>query len=273
MYKVLLSVCLNPVNFNTMNFENEIAEHYTNGHEKYLRNISVDCIIFGFHQNELKVLLLHAKYAGQWALPGGFVLKDEHMDSAAERILKQRTGLNNIYMQQFFVFSKPERSTKEINQQFLKNVGIQMEESWMFERFLTVGYSALVDFSKVKPVADVYSAACEWHNINALPELILDHREILDKALQNLQLNLNYHPIGYNLLPEKFTMPELQKLYETILNKELDRRNFQRKIVGTKILIKLDEIKKGVAHKAPNYYKFDLKNYKKALKSGMGFEL
>ncbi len=256
-----------------MSFEKEITDHYSKGHEKYLRNISVDCIIFGFHENELKVLLLHAKYAGLWALPGGFILKEEHMDSAAERILKERTGLNNIYMQQFYVFSKPERSTKKINQQFLKNVHIDLKESWMFDRFVTVGYTALVDFTKVKPVPDVFSAACEWFNIHSLPEMLLDHREILDTALQNLQATLNYHPIGYNLLPEKFTMPELQKLYETILDRTLDRRNFQRKIIATKILKKLEERKTGVAHKAPNYYKFDLKHYKKALKGGMGFEL
>ena len=222
--------------------------------------------------NELKVLL-QARYAGMWALPGGFILKDEHMDVAANRILKNRTGLDDIYLQQFHVFSEPKRSTKEINKQFLKNVGVEMKESWMFERFITVGYTALVDFSKVQPVPDTFSAACEWHNIHALPEMILDHRGILNTALQQLQTNLNYHPVGYNLLPEKFTMPELQKLYETILDRKLDRRNFQRKIAGTKVLKKLDEIKKGVAHKAPNYYKFDLKNYKKALKGGMGFQL
>ena len=256
-----------------MSFGKEITTHFSKGHELYLRNISVDCVIFGFHENELKILLLQAKYASVWALPGGFILKDEHMDESAKRILKNRTGLDNIYMQQFHVFSKPKRSTKEINRQFLKNVGIEMKESWMFERFLTVGYTALVDFSKAQLVPDIFSVACDWFNIHSLPEMILDHREILDTALQQMQANINYHPIGCNLLPEKFTMPELQKLHETILDRKLDRRNFQRKIVATKILKKLEEIKKGVAHKAPNYYKFDLKNYKKALKGGMGFQL
>ena len=132
-----------------MSFEKDITNHYSKGHEIYLRNVSVDCVIFGFHENELKVLLLQAKYAGMWALPGGFILKDEHMDVAANRILKNRTGLDDIYLQQFHVFSEPKRSTKEINKQFLKNVGVEMKESWMFERFITVGYTALVDFSKV----------------------------------------------------------------------------------------------------------------------------
>lgn len=256
-----------------MNFEQQVAAHFKDGHEIYLRNISVDCVIFGFHENELKVLLLKAKYAGIWALPGGFILKEEHMDDSARRILKHRTGLDDIYMQQFHVFSRPDRTTRAINEQFLKNVGVVMKDSWMFERFVTVGYTALVNFSKAVLVPDVISSACEWFNVHSLPELILDHQEILRTALQQMQADLNYHPIGYNLLPAKFTMPELQKLYETILDRKLDRRNFQRKMISTGILKKLDETKKGVAHKAPNYYKFDLKLYKKALKSGMGFEL
>ncbi len=256
-----------------MTFEEQIREHYLNGHEQYLRNISVDCIIFGFHEDELKVLLLEAKYARQWALPGGFIMKGEHMDEAAKRILKHRTGLDDIFMQQFHVFSQPDRSDKKVNSQFLKNVGIEMADSWMFERFISVGYTALVNFTRVKPVPDSFSSACDWFNIHSIPEMILDHELILKKALENLQLQLNYHPVGYNLLPAKFTMPDLQKLYETILDRKLDRRNFQRKIVGTGILQRLNETKKGVAHKAPYLYKFDLRKYQQALKSGMGFEL
>jgi len=256
-----------------MEFEKELRDHYFKGHEKYLRHISIDCVIFGFHENELKVLLLKAKYAGIWALPGGFILKAEHMDQAAQRILKVRTGLDKIYLQQFHTFSDPDRSTKKINQQFLKNAGIKSEKSWMFERFISVGYSALVDFTKVTSVPDIISDACEWFSIYDIPEMILDHRHIFDEALQNLRLQLNFHPVGFNLLAKKFTMPELQKLYETILDKKLDRRNFQRKIIATGILKRLNETKKGVAHKAPFYYKFDLRKYEKALKAGMGFEL
>lgn len=257
----------------SMTFKEELLQHFKTGHELFLRNVSVDCIIFGFHNNELKVLLLQAKYAGAWALPGGFILKEEHMDAAAKRILKLRTGLDDIYLQQFHVFSEPDRSTKKVNKQFLKNSGISLEESWMFERFITVAYTALVDFSKAAAVPDNFSDDCRWFNIHEIPAMILDHGNILDKALEHLRLQLNYHPVGYNLLPEKFTMPELQKLYETILDRKLDRRNFQRKITGTGILRRLDETKKGVAHKAPYLYKFDLRKYQKALKSGMGFEL
>lgn len=256
-----------------MKAEQEIKQIFSRGHEIYLRNISVDCVIFGFHENELKVLLLQVKYAGQWALPGGFILKAEHMDDSANRILKDRTDLDNVYLRQFHVFSRPDRSTEAINRQFLKNMGHELKSSWLFERFVSVGYTALVDFTKVKATPDSLSSACEWFNVEQLPDMILDHAEILQTALRELQMNLNYHPIGYNLLPDKFTMPELQKLYETILNRSLDRRNFQRKIIATCILKKLDDTKKGVAHKAPSYYKFDLKQYKNALRVGMGFEL
>jgi hypothetical protein len=256
-----------------MEFNKQLSNHFLKGHEKYLRHISIDCVVFGFHENELKVLLLKARYAGKWALPGGFILKEEHMDVAAHRILKERTSLDKIYLHQFYTFSDPARSTKKINQGFLKNMGIKAEKSWMFERFISVGYSALVDFTKVQPVPDIFSDECDWFNIHEIPEMILDHSNILKKALESLRIQLNFQPVGYNLLPLKFTMPELQKLYETILERKLDRRNFQRKIIDTGILKRLDETKKGVAHKAPFYYKFDLRNYKKALKAGMGFEL
>ncbi len=256
-----------------MEFQKELKEHYFKGHEKYLRHISVDCVIFGFHEHELKVLLLKAKYAGKWALPGGFILKEEHIDESAQRILKQRTGLDEIFLQQFHAFGNPGRSTKKINEQFLKNAGIKAEKSWMFERFITVGYYALVDFTKVTPVADNISDACEWFSIYDVPDMILDHRHIFEEALQNLRMQLNFHPVGFNLLSKKFTMTELQKLYETILDKKLDRRNFHRKIVATGILKRLNETKKGVAHKAPFLYKFDLLKYEKALKGGLGFDL
>ncbi len=255
------------------NFDKQLRAHFLKGHEKYLRHISIDCVVFGFHENELKVLLLKAKYADKWALPGGFVLTEEHMDEAARRILKERTGLDKIFLQQFYTFSDPGRSTRKINQGFLKNMNIKLDKSWMFERFISVGYSALVDFTKVIAVTDIFSEKCEWFNIHEIPEMILDHQKIIEEALIHLRLQLNFQPIGYNLLPLKFTMPELQKLYETILERKLDRRNFQRKIIAGGILKRLEETKKGGSHKAPYFYKFDLRNYKKALKVGMGFDL
>lgn len=256
-----------------MLFTKQILDHYVNGHEKYLRNVSVDCIVFGFHDKELKVLIHYARHAKSWALPGGFIRKDEHMDDAARRILREITSLDNVYLQQFTVFSRPDRSTKELNQEFLRKLEIDLQESWMFERFLTVGYTALVNYTRVEIQPSLFSTSCEWCNVHAVPELMLDHGEILQAALRHLQTNLNYHPIGYNLLPPKFTMPELQRLYEAILNRPLDRRNFQRKILSTGVLKKLDERKRGVAHKAPHYYSFNLKKYRQALQTGMGFQL
>lgn len=256
-----------------MKFDKQIKDHFLKGHEKFLRHISIDCVVFGFHENELKALLLKSRFFEKWCLPGGFVMLDEKMDAAARRILNERTGLDKIFLQQFHVFSDPLRSDRKVHLDLFKEMKVAPEKSWMFERFISVGYSALVDFTKVKPMPDLLSEAAQWFSVRDLPELILDHRLILEKALEHLRLQLNYQPVGYNLLPLKFTMPELQTLYETVLDRKLDRRNFPRKMMATGILIRLKETKKGVAHKAPFYYKFDLRKYEKALRGGMGFQL
>jgi 8-oxo-dGTP diphosphatase len=236
----------------------------------YLASLSLDCVIFGFHENQLKVLLLKMKNARQWALPGGFVFKDEDIARAAKRVLKERTGLSEIFLQQFNVFGQPKRSDAGFHRRFLKKEGIEIaDDHWLLQRFVTIGYYALVEYSYVNPRPDKFSDDCTWRDIDDLPELMMDHRQILDAALETLRVHLNYHPVGYNLLPEKFTMPELQKLYETILGKKLDRRNFQRKILSYGILKRLKEVKQGVAHKAPYLYSFDLRKYHKALKEGL----
>ncbi|MGB5007306.1 MAG: NUDIX domain-containing protein [Ferruginibacter sp.] len=239
------------------------------GADNLLPALSVDCVIFGFHENQLKVLLLKHRHRDMWALPGGFIGKNEPTDAAAYRVLKERTGLNEIFLQQFQVFGDPDRSQKEFHLQDLKKDGIKVnEDSWILQRFVTIGYYALVEFTKASPPSDWINEKSLWWDINDLPALILDHRKIFDQALATLRQQLNYQPIGYNLLPEKFTMPELQKLYETILAKTLDRRNFQRKILGYGILKRLKERKKGVPHKAPYLYSFDLKKYNDALRQG-----
>jgi hypothetical protein len=143
--------------------------------------------------------------------------------------------------------------------------------SWIMERFITIGYWALVEFSKVTPTPDQFSASCQWWEINSIPTLILDHNVIVKKALESLRLQLNDYPVGFNLLPPKFTMPELQSLYETILGETLDRRNFQKKMIALDIITRLDERKQGGAHKAPYLYKFDKKKYQNALKKGISF--
>lgn len=240
------------------------------GGDWFQPGLSLDCVIFGFHENQLKVLLLKMLSVEPWALPGGFIRKDEHIDDAATRILRERTGLKDIFLKQFAVFGDPARSDRKYHQARFRKEGFSVDKNnWLLQRFVTVGYYALVEFSHVIPNPDNSSIACEWHDLHSIRELYMDHKSILGKALETLQLELNHQPIGYNLLPRKFTMPELQKLYETILDKKLDRRNFQRRMTSYGILRKLNETRKGGAHKAPYLYSFDVRKYQKALKEGL----
>ncbi len=238
---------------------------------QFMPSMSVDCVIFSFHEYELKVLLLKIHFEQKWSHPGGFIFKHEHTNDAATRVLKERTGLDKVFLQQFHVFGEPDRSDTAIHENNMIRNGVRYNRAthWILQRFITIGYYALVEFSEVSPLPDVLSEYCQWWNINQLPAMMMDHGQILQKALEALRLHINYHPVGYNLLPKKFTMPELQKLYESILGKNLDRRNFQRKILGYQILKRLKDKKKGVAYKSPYLYSFDLRKYHKALKEGL----
>jgi 8-oxo-dGTP diphosphatase len=242
-----------------------IIQVLESGDQYYLTNLSIDCVIFGFHDNQLKVLLLQFKETEQWCLPGGFILKDEHIDDAAVRILKERTKLDNIYLHQFYTFGDPDRGKHGFKWP------PEVTKSWIMDRFVTIGYWALVEFSKAEPAPDAFSLDCMWWDIDKVPKLALDHNKILQKALASLRLHLNDYPVGRDLLPERFTMPELQKLYETIFGKTLDRRNFQKKMLSFGILEKLKEQKKGGAHKAPFLYRFDQQKYQEAMKQGLKF--
>ena len=237
--------------------------------DNYLQSISLDCVVFGFHNNQLKVLLLRMKYSHEWALPGGFVGKDESVEQAAARVLKERTGLDNIFLKQFKVFSDPGRSVLNPAVKDLVESGANPSLEWFNQRFISIGFYAFVDFTKVVPKPDNFSESAEWKSIGEKEKLMMDHDIILLEALNALRLQLNHQPIGYNLLPHKFTMPELQKLYETILDKKLDRRNFQRRILSFKILNKLPERKTGGAYKSPFLYEFNLENYKNAIERGL----
>lgn len=229
--------------------------------KKYIPTLSIDSVIFSFHKNELHVLLLKMKDMESWGLPGGYVKKTENVDEAAVRILKDRTGTENIYLNQFYTFGDRNRSEDAFAD--------YDDDIWYKQRFISIGYYALAEHSQVNLVIDEFSSAVEWHLIDNLPDFMMDHKAIFDKALITLREQLNNHPIGYNLLPEKFTMPELQKLYEGILGKKLNRGNFYRKILRYDILTKLDESRKGGAHKAPDLYSFDLEKYNSALKEGL----
>ena len=244
-----------------MEFKRIIEEGSDRAWEIYMPHFSIDCVVFGFYDATLKVLVTKMKENNLWALPGGYVLKTENINEAANRILKQRTGAENIYLQQFRVFGDLNRS-EGFFEEFDDTI-------WHKQRFISMGFYALVDYSLVNLVVDNFSDACEWKSIDEMPELMMDHRSIFDKALITLRKQLNYKPIGLNLLPEKFTMPELQKLYEIILGKKLNRGNFFRKMLRYDILLKLDESRKGGAHKAPDLYKFDLEKYQTALKDGL----
>ncbi len=242
------------------------------GNELFLPGISIDCVIFGFHENTLKLLLLDSAKSNKWTLPGGFVLKSEDINDAAYRVLLERTGLNDIYLKQFDVFGQPNRTDASVHKTTFEQYGSKIpKDHWMIQRFVSVGYFALIDYTNFSIQNDPINSVYDWKGIEQVKHLPIehDHGAIIQKALESLRTQLAYLPIGKNLLPKKFTMPELQKLYETILNKPLDRRNFQRKILGFGILNKLNETRKGGAHKSPFLYTFNDKKYQKALKEGL----
>ncbi len=225
--------------------------------ENYIPHLSIDCVIFGFHGEQLKVLLPKVKRLDTWTLPGGYVLKSEDLEEAAQRILEERTGLKDIYLEQFYTFGKAKRSTGEMMKKMLLVNDFEIDESsWIFQRFVSIGYYALVDFSKVVTKTGVYDEFCEWYDIHQLPNLAFDHAEIIQKALETLRYMLDDKLVGLNLLPETFTMKELQILYQTILDKPLRRDNFQRKILSMGILERIEKKFTGAAHKAPYLYKF-----------------
>lgn len=243
-----------------------IEEFLRQGELYYLSHLSIDCVVFGFHDGQLKVLLLQLSDTNEWCLPGGFIQHSEPLDEAAVRTVNQRTGLKNIYLRQFHAFGDPSRQRGSDDAKVFKGA---KPDSWIMKRFITIGYWALVEYSKAVPIPDQFSSQCCWVNVTKVPSLILDHNLILEKALQSLRLSLNDYPVGKDLLSEKFTMPELQRLYETILNRKLDRRNFQKQILSMGILERLKEKKKGGAHRSPFLYRFDKKKYLLALKQGL----
>lgn len=230
-----------------------------------LPQLTLDCIILGFHEDQLRVLLLRWKGTQEWSLPGGPVRKDESVDAAAHRILKERTGLDQIFLQQFHVFGDVVRYDLEQVKEKLKHV--VDPEKW-YERAVSIGYYALVDYSKVNPTPDAFTEECQWWDIQEIPPLLFDHNHMIAVALQALRVQLSWQPVGYNLLPEQFTMPELQRLYETILGRTLDPRNFQRKIMGLGIVERLEARRKGGAHKAPYLYRFNKREYEALLTEG-----
>jgi 8-oxo-dGTP diphosphatase len=218
--------------------------------------LTVDCVVFGLDDEELKVMLIQrgqAPFEGKWALPGGFVRVDETLEEAARRELEEETGLHKVYLEQLYTFGAVERDPRE--------------------RVVSVAYYALVKLSDHRVQAATDARDAGWFGVHDLPSLAFDHADILEMALERLQGKLRYQPIGFELLPKKFTLSQLQHLYELVLERELDKRNFRKRVLAMDLLIETDEVEQGVAHRAARLYRFDERKYERLAKSGFHFEL
>ena len=218
--------------------------------------VTVDCVVFGLDDQDLKVLLIqrdNEPFAGRWALPGGFVKMDETLEESALRELREETGLTKVFLEQLYTFGNPNRDPRE--------------------RVMTVAYYALVKLldHKVQAATDAREAA--WFAVDDLPKLCFDHNTILDTALTRLQGKVRYQPIGFELLPPKFSLTQLQRMYEIILERSLDKRNFRKKVISLDILDELDEVEQDVAHRAARLYRFNERKYRQMAKDGINFEI
>ncbi|MGN6368996.1 MAG: NUDIX hydrolase [Phycisphaerae bacterium] len=221
--------------------------------------LTVDQVVFGFDDDDLKVLLIQRAsppFEGKWALPGGFVEMEETLEEAARRELQEETGLANVFLEQLYTFGDPKRDPRE--------------------RVVSVAYYALVKLADhhVKAATDAKQAA--WFPVSDVPALAFDHAKILDVALKRLRAKVRYQPIGFELLPRLFTLSQLQHLYETVLERKVDKRNFRKKILamgGGGLLIDTGQIQQDVRHRAARLFSFDQKKYQSLEKKGFNFEL
>ncbi|MBZ4043378.1 NUDIX hydrolase [Flavobacterium hibisci] len=217
--------------------------------------ITIDCVIFGFDKGSLEVLLIqHGEgiSKGKWGLPGGWINKKESIDDAAHRLLNELTALDHIYLEQLKAFGNPDR--------------------FPLRRVITIGYYALIKRENYNIQPGFTASDAKWYKINQIPDLIYDHSEILTYSLKQLRERVRQAPIGFNLLPEKFTLLQLMHLYEEILGIEMDKSNFRRKILHMKLLVALDEKQQDVSHRAAKLYKFDSEIYTKLTEKGFNFE-
>jgi len=218
--------------------------------------MSVDCVVFGFDDNELKVLLIRSKmepYVGKWSLIGDMISAEEEMDVAAERILSYRTGLDNVFLKQARTFGHVKRHP--------------------LGRVITVAYYALVKVEDYQIVTEHMQNEAHWHKVSDVPHLAFDHNQILDYSLKILRKQVREKPIGFALLPKKFTLSQLQTLYETILGADIDKRNFRKKILNMDILIDHNELQQKVSHRPAKLFSFDRKRYMELKNKGWVFDL
>ena len=217
---------------------------------------SVDNVIFGFDDGDLKILLIRRgedPFAGKWALPGNLVHPTEDLDTAANRVLEQLTGLQNVYLEQVHTFGGVDRHP--------------------LGRVITVAYFSLVNIADYTPRAAGFAQETAWHSVAQVEDLAFDHKGILDSCFAALKRRVKTRPVGFELLPQKFTLTKLQHLYEAILEVELDKRNFRKKILSMHFVADLKESQEGVAHRPARLYQFDKEAYEKLLSQGFSFEL
>lgn len=225
--------------------------------EDYIPHLAFDSVIFGFNGKKLKILILEYRNTALFALPGGFVRRDENLDEAVKNGVMERTGLTDIYLEQFQTFGEANRADPEPMKQILEMNGLDLaSHQWLLERFISVAYYALINFEKVVPKPDHLSDGIDWYALDELPPLMMDHQTIIEKALETLRENLEKKLLGTNLLPEKFTMKELQEVYEAIYGAPLNRSGFQRKMLSSNTLVRHEKRFSGNAHKAPYLYSF-----------------
>ncbi len=218
--------------------------------------VTVDCVVFGMDEEDLKVLLIRRDvepFQGHWAFPGGFIRMDEDLEGAARRELAEETGLERVFLEQLYTFGDVQRDPRG--------------------RVVSVAYYALVKLSDHRVRAATDASEAGWFSVWDTPSLAFDHDRILQVALTRLKGKVRYQPIGFELLPPKFTPTQLQRVYEKILERALDKRNFRKKLLSMELLVELDEVEQDVAHRAARLYRFDRKKYQELEREGFNFEI